>query len=42
MSNFAQNAKGLKGRLEKHLSQGATPEGAWTDIMFRLGRVLRR
>jgi hypothetical protein len=32
------NAKGLKGRLEKQLSQGATPEGAWTDIIFRLGR----
>src|SRR6267143_5034404 len=34
------NAKGLKGRLEKQLSQEATPEGAWTDIMFRLGRAV--
>jgi hypothetical protein len=31
------NAKGLKRRLEKQLSQEATPEGAWKDII-RLGR----
>jgi hypothetical protein len=35
------NAKRLKGRLEKQLSQDATPEGAWTGIMFRLGRVFK-
>ena len=35
------NAKGLKGRLEKQLSQEATPERAWTDIMFRLGRAVK-
>jgi hypothetical protein len=35
------NAKGLKGRLEKQLSQDTTPEGAWTDIMFRLGRGVK-
>jgi hypothetical protein len=35
------NAKGLKGRLERQLSQEATPEGAWTDIMFRLGRGVK-
>ena len=35
------NAKGLKGRLEKQLSQEAPSEGAWTDIMFRLGRGVK-
>jgi hypothetical protein len=35
------NAKGLKGRLEKQLSPEATPEWAWTDIMFRLGRGVK-
>jgi hypothetical protein len=35
------NAKGLKGRLERQLSQEATPEGTWTDIMFRLGRGVK-
>src|SRR4030081_26853 len=35
------NAKGLTGRLEKQLSPEATPEGAWTGIMFRLGRGVK-
>jgi hypothetical protein len=35
------NAKGLEARLEKQLSQEATPDGAWTDIMFRLGRGVK-
>jgi hypothetical protein len=35
------NAKRLEARLEKQLSQEATPEGAWTDIMFRLGRGVK-
>ena len=35
------NAKGLKGRLEKQLGQETPPEGAWTDIMFRLGRGVK-
>jgi hypothetical protein len=35
------NAERLKGRLEDRLSQEATPEGAWTGIMFRLGRGVR-
>jgi hypothetical protein len=35
------NAEGLKGRLEKQLSQEATPEGAWTGIMFRLGQGVK-
>src|SRR5258708_39184237 len=36
------NAKGLTGRLEKQLSQEAPSEGAWTDIMFRLGRDVKQ
>ena len=32
------NAKRVKERLEEHLGQDATPERAWTGIMFRLGR----
>ena len=39
------NARGLKGRLERRLSLETTPEttreGAWTDIMFRLGRSVK-
>ena len=35
------NAKELKGRLEKQLSEGAKPDGAWTGIMFRLGQVVK-
>ena len=35
------NAEVLKIRLEKQLRQEATPEGAWTDILFRLGRAVK-
>jgi hypothetical protein len=35
------NAERLKGRLEKQLGEEATPEGAWTGIMFRLGQGVR-
>ena len=35
------NAEVLKIRLEKQLRQEATPEGTWTDIMFRLGRAVK-
>ncbi len=35
------NAKILKGRLEKQLSQEATPESKWTGIMFRLGQGVK-
>jgi hypothetical protein len=35
------NAEALKIRLEVRLRQEATPEGAWTDIMFRLGRAAK-
>jgi hypothetical protein len=35
------NAQGLKVRLEKQLTEQATPEGKWGDIMFRLGRRMK-
>jgi len=35
------NAKGLKGRLEKRLSLETIGEGAWMNIMFRLGRSVK-
>jgi hypothetical protein len=35
------NAKRLKEQLEEHLSHDATPERAWTGIMFRLGRGVK-
>ena len=34
-------AERLKGRLEKQLNQEATPQEAWTGIMFRLGRGVK-
>jgi hypothetical protein len=39
--NEKANAERLKGRLEDQLSREVTPEGAWTDIMFRLGRGVK-
>src|ERR1700690_4129560 len=35
------NAERLTRRLEEQLGQEATPEGAWTGIMFRLGRGVK-
>jgi hypothetical protein len=35
------NAKRLKERLEEHLGQDTTPEGAGMGIMFRLGRSVK-
>lgn len=35
------NAEALKIRLEKRLGPEATPEGTWTDMMFRLGRAVK-
>jgi hypothetical protein len=35
------NAEGLKVRLEKQLTEGATPEGKWAAMMFRLGRQVK-
>jgi hypothetical protein len=39
--NEKANAERLKGRLEDRLDQKATPERAWTDIMFQLGRGVK-
>jgi hypothetical protein len=39
--NEKANAERLKGRLEDQLPQEATPEWAWTGIMFRLGRGVK-
>jgi hypothetical protein len=36
------NAETLKIRLEKQLRQETTPEGTRTDIMYRLGRAVRK
>jgi hypothetical protein len=39
--NEKVNAERLKERLEKQLSRESTPEGAWTKIMFQLGRGVK-
>jgi hypothetical protein len=39
--NEKANAGRLKGRLEDRLSREAITEGAWTGIMFRLGRGVK-
>jgi hypothetical protein len=38
--NERANARALKMRLEKQLPQSS--EGAWTDVLFRLGRGIRQ
>jgi hypothetical protein len=35
------NAEGLRVRLEKQLTEEATPEGKWMGVMFRLGRGVK-
>jgi hypothetical protein len=35
------NAASLKMSLEKKLEPEPVPEGAWVDLMFRLGRTVR-
>jgi hypothetical protein len=35
------NAEALKVRLEKQLTEEATPEGKWADMVFRLGRRVK-
>jgi hypothetical protein len=40
--NERANAQTLKARLEKRLPREATSEGAWTDVLFRLGRGVRQ
>jgi hypothetical protein len=39
--NERSNAEALKLRLEKRLGRDATAEGAWTDVLFRLGRGVK-
>src|SRR6476620_7707643 len=36
------NAETLKIRLEKQLDQETTPKGALTDIMYRMGRAVKK
>jgi hypothetical protein len=40
-ANEKTNAERLKLRLEDQLDREAKPEGAWTGLMFRLGRGAR-
>ena len=41
--NERANAQALKLRLQKQLGpEAAVPEGAWSGILFRLGRVVRQ
>jgi hypothetical protein len=35
------NAAALKISLEKKLEPETTPDGTWTDLMYRLGRTVR-
>jgi hypothetical protein len=35
------NAEALKKRLEKQIMQEEIPQGAWTGIMFRIGRAVK-
>jgi hypothetical protein len=39
--NERANAQALKARLEKRLPREAAAEGAWTDVLFRLGRGVK-
>src|SRR4029077_21222903 len=36
------NAETLKIRLNKPLAEETTPEGTWTDIMYRMGRAVKK
>ena len=40
--NERANAQALKSRLQKQLGPEAAPEGAWSGILFRLGRGVRQ
>jgi hypothetical protein len=40
--NERANAQALKARLEKRLPREATPERAWSQMLFRLGRGVRQ
>jgi uncharacterized FlgJ-related protein len=35
------NAEAIKTRLEKKLVEDDVPKGDWTDVVFRLGRVVQ-
>jgi hypothetical protein len=37
-----ENARRLKAGLKAKLEQQGTPEGDWSDAVFRFGRALRR
>jgi hypothetical protein len=37
-----ENARRLKAGLKAKLEQHGTPEGDWSDTVFRFGRALRR
>jgi hypothetical protein len=36
------NAEAVKARLEKQLRDRGAPQGDWTDVVFRLGRAVRK
>ena len=40
--NERSNAEALKLRLEQRLGPEATSQGAWTDMLFRLGRGVKQ
>jgi hypothetical protein len=40
--NERANAQALKLRLQKQLGPEVAPEGAWSGILFRLGRGVRQ
>ena len=40
--NERANARTLKMRLQKQLGPEATQEGAWSGLLFRLGRGVRQ
>ena len=40
--NERANARTLKMRLQKQLRPEATQAGAWSDLLFRLGRGVRQ
>jgi hypothetical protein len=35
------NAETLKTRLEKKLTEEGVPQGDWTDLIFRFGRMVK-
>ena len=39
--NEKENAAGIKDRLEAQLTRAGEPNGDWSDVMFRLGRMTK-